>query len=108
MSPEALRKKIEDEIGGNWDRSNRHQIDLKQCLLPRPIQRVYENSQYQPDQHEDPENTRLLLLWLVLKEHGDDAKYSIVYNERTNSFGLALGKTLIAFYGNFIDTLAAM
>src|SRR5262249_9607222 len=86
MSPEALRKKIEDEIGGNWDRSNRHQIDLKQCLLPRPIQRIYENSQYRTDQSEEPENTRLLLLWLVLKEHGDDIKYSIVYNERTQTF----------------------
>jgi hypothetical protein len=108
MSPEALRKKIEDEIGGNWERGDRHRIDLRQCLLPRPIQSIYENSQYRPDQTEDPENTRLLLLWLVLKEHGDDTKYSIVYNERTKSFGLALGKTLIAFYGNFIDTLAAM
>ncbi len=109
MSPEALRRKVEDEIGGNWERSNRHQIDLKECLLPRPIQKVYENSLYRPDETEDPDNTRLLLLWLVLKEHpSDDSKYSIVYNEKTKTFGLAVGKTLIAFYGNFIDTLAAM
>jgi hypothetical protein len=109
MSPEALRKKIEEELGGNWERSNPHQIDLKQCLLQRPIQKVYENSLHRPDLPDDPDNTRLLLLWLVLKEDPiDDGKYAIVYNERAKIFGLAVGKTLIAFYGSFIDTLAAM
>jgi hypothetical protein len=109
MSPEALRQKIEKEIGGNWDLTNLHKIDLKKCLLGRPIQKIYENSLYQPDLPEDtPDNTRLLLLWQVLEENPAGEGYAIVYNEKSKLFGLAQGKTLIGFYGSFRAALGAM
>jgi len=108
MSPEALRQKIEKEIGENGEPTN-FQVDLKKRLLPRPIQKIYENALYEPDWPDDvPDNTPLLLLWLVLREDPAGEGSAIVYNEKSKLFGLARGKTLIGFYGSFRDALAAM
>jgi hypothetical protein len=40
MSAETLRQKIEDEIGGHWERTNLHDVDLRRCLLDRLVRQT--------------------------------------------------------------------
>jgi hypothetical protein len=100
---------IEDEIAGNWSRSDLHGVKLQRCLLERPTLESFDNPTHRPDLSESAENPRKVALWLVLEENpvGKDG-YSIVYDQDRKLFGLAYRGTFIGLYGCFLDTLAAM
>jgi hypothetical protein len=109
MSAEAIRKKIEGEVGGHWSRSNLHGVDLKRCLLREPVLAAYKNSFHDPGKPEGDRNKPVIQLWLVLEEDPVAKEgYAIVYDEAADRFGLATGGTFIGFYGNFIDTFEGM
>jgi hypothetical protein len=116
LTADNVLKKVEAEIGDNWDVSNAHSVDLRTCLVKPPVLFEYKNSFYQPDK-QDHTNSMVssptLRLWLVLEEHPDTHKgYAIVYDEVANMYGLAdapaSGNTFIAHYGTFLETLEAM
>lgn len=68
MSPETLRAQIESEIGKDWDRTNLHGVDLRACLLQRPVIKTYENSFFDPKRAVADHNTTTVEMWQVLKE----------------------------------------
>lgn len=96
---------IEQEIDGNWSRSNAHGVDLKRCLIVPPVKRIYEDSFKEGE---------TLALWLVLEEIPESSTgYKIVFDEASGMFGLAISgahnnDVLIGFYGTFLETLEGM
>jgi hypothetical protein len=116
LTADNVLKKVEAEIGDNWDLSNAHAVDLRTSLVKPPVLLEYKNSWYQADK-QDHINRMLssptLRLWLVLEEHPDTHKgYAIVYDEVANMYGLAdapeSGDIFIAHYGTFLETFEAM
>ena len=104
-----VRKRVEDEIGDDWTQSNLHGVDLQRCLLRDPVLTTYVNSHYDFAKPEDKDNEPQSQLWLVLEEDPVTKKgYQIVYEERTDKFGLAIGSTFLGLCGNFIETLMGM
>ena len=109
MLAAEVRKRVEDEIGDDWTQSNLHGVDLQRCLLRDPVLTTCVNSFCDSAKPEDKDNEPQLILWLVLEEDPVTKKgYQIVYNERTDLFGLAIGGTFLGFHGNFIATLMGM
>lgn len=109
MLAAEIRKRVEDEIGDDWARSNLHGIDLQRCLLREPVLRTYVNSWYDSTKPKDKDNEPNELLWLVLKEDAVAREgHQIVFGERTGLFGLAIGGTFLGYYGNFVETLMGM
>jgi hypothetical protein len=49
MSPAEVKRKVFNEIGEDWSRSNAHGVDLKQCLLPKPMRKPFRNSWFDPN-----------------------------------------------------------
>ena len=109
MSPAEVKRKVLDEIGSDWSRSNLHGVNLKQCLLSTPIRKSLRNSWFDTKLRESDTNRINVELWLILEERPTEKDgYAIVYSEEGDQFGLAMGETFIAFYGSFIETLNAM
>jgi hypothetical protein len=109
VSPDALRRKIEGEIDGNWHLTNLHGVDLRRCLRRRPERQSYRNSFYKPDMPESENNRQAIDLWCVLEEAPETKKgYVIVYDDTKDLFGLAVGDVFIAHYGTFLRTFEAM
>jgi len=80
MTAAELRARIEREIGANWTRTNAHGCDLRRCLIT-PVKRSFE-AEYDASATVD--------LWIVLEEHPESCDgYKIVYDEKTERFGLA-------------------
>jgi hypothetical protein len=101
-----VRKRIEDEIGKDWTRSN---VDLRRCLLREPVLTTYTNSFFDPAKPKDRRNRKQIKLWLVLEEDPLEKNgYKIVYDDREDLFGLACDGVFIGFGGNFINTLEGM
>jgi hypothetical protein len=99
-TPEEIKAVIEQEIGGDWSRSNLHGCDLHRCLV-EPVKRQYENSFKKGEE---------LTLWLVLEECPEepDTGYKIVFDEETGDFGLVTSGAFIGFYGTFLKTFESM
>ena len=104
MNASELRKRIEDEIGDNWSRTNLHNVDLRTALLsePRKITVI------------DAGGQKTIPVWLVLEEcPGMNGGYAVVYSEEDAAYGLvqfAEGYEPCPFgiYGSFIATFVAM
>ena len=101
MTSEEVLRLIENEIAGNWTRSNAHGVDLRRCLLRPPRKQVFE----------DLGGTKIEL-WRVLDENPGGG-YSIVFDEEEGSYGLATedirrGWVFIGYYGTFLETLENM
>jgi hypothetical protein len=103
MNSQNIRSLIENEIGGNWDQSNAHGIDLRTCLVT-PERRRYI----------DAGGRETIELWLVLEEDPSERKgYKIVFDESAGRFGLATTQqngpdVFLGLYGSFMKTLEAM
>ena len=103
-APSDVRNRVEQEIAGDWGRSNAHGVDLKTCLVdPR-------RQQYRDSFNE----SRTLDLWLVLEEdvqtHGG---YEIIFDENNCQYGLAITdrngcRIVLGYYGTFLETFDAM
>lgn len=99
MTSSEVSRIIEEEIGGDWSRSNLHGVDLKRCLV-LPIKQIYEDSFVKGES---------LSLWLVLEENPDTKDgYKIIFGEESAQFGLAIQTIFIGYYGTFLETLAGM
>jgi hypothetical protein len=103
MTADEVRALVETEIAGDWSRTNHHGCDLRRCLV-EPVLRDYEDGSNPPQR---------LRLWLVLEETPEHSGgYKIVFNEESRMFGLVVpGRghaVLIGYYGNFLETYAAM
>lgn len=108
MTSEAVRQIVQQEIAGDWQRSNAHGCDLRRCLVEPVIGEYDDLGTRRPI---DPAAT--IRLWLVLEESPEDrGGYKIVFDERSGLFGLAVpgqGRDVfIGFYGTFLETYAAM
>jgi hypothetical protein len=80
MTAAELQRRIHDEIGSNWDRTNAHGCDLRACLVD-PVKLPYEDI---------TDSATTVYLWLVLRESpADHSGYMIVFDEIGNRFGLA-------------------
>jgi hypothetical protein len=109
MTPAEVKRRVLDEIGGDFTRSNLHRLDLKRCLLSSPMRKTFQNSFFDPKLQESDVNPRNKEFWLVLEEQPITKNgYEIVYEDDRDQFGLAIGGTFIAFYGDFLETLDAM
>jgi hypothetical protein len=111
MTPEEVRALIEDEIAGDWSRTNLHACDLRRCLVP-PVLRDYDDCGT-PLPTDPP---RVVRLWLVLEEIPEERSgYQIVYSEQAGMFGLATTdisgsprNVFLGCYGSFLETYASM
>lgn len=91
------------QVGGQWNRSNLHGVNLKACLVePELIEFTTVAG----------ESTTKA--WIVLREHPDKPDgYAVVFDELTRSFGLAqfasgFAPCLFGIYGDFFAALEAM
>jgi hypothetical protein len=109
MSPAEVKRKVLDEIGDDFTRSNPHGVDLEKSLLPTPMRKSFQNSFFDPKLQESDVNPRKEEFWLILEEQPVTKNgYEIVYAEARNQFGLAVGGIFIAFYGSFMEALGAL
>ena len=103
MTSEDVKQLIDGEVAGDWDRENLHGCTLRRCLVP-PVKQSFS----------DPLTHDTVELWVVLEEDPETrAGYKIVYDEASESFGLAHpgfdgNPSLIGFYGSFLDTYDGM
>ncbi|MBM2813888.1 MAG: hypothetical protein HW421_650 [Ignavibacteria bacterium] len=109
MTQIEIQNKIYDEINGNWNITNLHGVNLKNCLIT-PIKQKY----YSIDKEQEVE------LWTVLEESQDHNGYKIFYDEVEDCYGLGnlynLDKnqsnnfvlTSLGLYGTFLETLEMM
>ena len=103
MDPAAIRKIVEDEISGNWVRSNLHGVDLRACMVQPSLQTFRGH----------PPNTPAWELWVVLEEDPVELSgYKVAYDVESGEFCLAYGKqpnaSYVGHYGSFLETLDAM
>ena len=103
MTPDEIRTLIENDIAGDWLRSNRHGCDLRRCLVV-PELREYDDCGTPPS---------IVRMWLLLEENPDDRSgYKIVYSDQAGLFGLAVPGSardvFIGYYGTFLETFAGM
>lgn len=104
MSPTEIANKIHREVGGNWTISNAHGVDLAKCLIKPPVRQLF------VDSFDNSE----VDLWLVLEEYpADKSGYKIVFDEKTQMFGLATGSChgpdlYLGPYGTFLEALQNM
>jgi hypothetical protein len=104
MNPTEVTDKISREVGGNWTISNAHGVDLKKCLLNPHAKQLFVNSFDNSEVH----------LWLVLEENPTEKSgYKIVFDEKTQMFGLATGSwegpdMYLGPYGTFLEALENM
>lgn len=109
MEPREIAAQVEQEIAGQWSRSNAHGVDLRRCLVtPRLIR--CRNTFPTPD----APSPRELELWLVLTEIPDSTDgYLIVCDQAAERFGLAITSTedevvFLGWYGGFWDAFESM
>ena len=94
---------MEKEIGGQWERSNLHGVDLRKCLLEPELAECL-----------DPAAGKRIRLWLVLSERpGRDNCYGVAYDEQSREFGLVAFNpgsppTLVGMHGGFLNAMEAM
>ena len=103
MTSEQVRARVEDEIGGQWDRTNLHHVDLRQGLVtPERLNFVWADGSPAPN------------LWLVLRESPEPGPgYAVVYDEESDKFGLAqlaegYEPCCFGLYGDFFTAFEAM
>jgi hypothetical protein len=103
MTAEAIAQRIEDEVAGDWSRSNAHGVNLRACLVS-PTRKSFR-------EHPD----RLVELWLVLEEIRETCGgYKIVFDERCGRYALATADVndsvdfYLGSYGTFLETIEAM
>jgi len=111
MSPQEVRRLVENEIGNDWAVTNHHHVDLHRALVePRKItviERTVKNGKLRD---------RTLAVWLVLVERPDtEDGYRIVMKEDEAVFGLASEGfpedkhlVLCGWYGDFMTTFRGM
>ncbi len=103
MTPQQVRELVEQQISGQWDRSNLHGVDLRTCLLDPQLTKCIDAGTGQP-----------VDLWVVLSEApGNTSCYGVAYDERSKVFGLVefnpdLPPVLVGMYGGFLETMEAM
>ncbi len=103
MDAEGVAQIIITDLAENPHFFNSHGVDVQAALVP-PQQMKFQNSFREGE---------ILILWLVLKEcPNENEGYLVVFDERTNEFGLAVyGNQLpvfIGYYGSFTETLSGM
>jgi hypothetical protein len=103
MTGEQVRARVEDAIAGQWDRSNLHDVNLRDALVrPERLAFVWADGSPAPD------------LWLVLREHpAPGSGYAVVYDEGSDQFGLAqladgYAPCCFGLYGGFFAAFEAM
>jgi len=103
MTAAEVQYLVHAQIGGEWERSNLHNVNLRQCLVEPPQLMTFL----------DAFDEKPVKAWLVLHE---DPKhqlgYAVVYDEGSGDFGLAqfakgYEPCLIGTYGDFFKTLEA-
>jgi hypothetical protein len=103
MTPLQVRELVEQEIGGQWDRSNLHGVDLRTCLMEPQLAEC-----------RDLATGKQVELWLVLSEcPGSDNCYGVGYDERSKVFCLVDFNSgspplLEGRYGGFLRAVEAM
>ena len=107
MSPQAVRKLVENEIGYDWAITNHHHVELRRALVQphriTVIERTVKNGKLQD---------RSIAVWLVLVERPEtEDGYRIVMKEDEPVFGLASegfpedrNLVLCRWYGDFMST----
>ena len=103
MTSKEVAALVEMQIGGDWNRTNLHDVDLRTCLTtPQKLTFLWAGD-------EEPIDA-----WLVLREdpQGGDG-FAVVFDEGSGQFGLAqfaIGyePCLLGLYGNFFEALKAM
>ncbi len=104
MNSEEVAQLVQKDIGGDYDRSNPHGVDLRKCLVtPQKMRFFIDMDSEQQEEH-----------WLVLEEIPGGGGYQIVYDEDSGLFGLATfdintrRSYFLGLHGTFLETLAAM
>jgi hypothetical protein len=104
VTSDEIAALVRAEIGDDWGQTNAHGVDLRTCLVT-PVKKMYA-MQFSGAQAE---------LWLVLEERPvDHTGYEIVFDERDQRFGLAIGDLngpavrYLGPYGTFLNALEAM
>lgn len=106
MTPEAVLKRVEFEIAGQWDRPTSHGMNLRNAVL-RPPRHVI--AQVPAATGGIPRN-----VWMVMVEHPEDESgYWVFFDPEDDCFGLALPDVKVAFvligtYGTLWQTLEGM
>lgn len=108
MTSDNVRQLVQQDIGGDWQRSNAHGCDLRRCLVTPVLFEYDDIGIRQPDAP-----AGVVRLWLVLEESPESRDgYKIVFSEQTGMYGLAVPGTerdvFIGFYGTFLETYEAM
>ena len=98
MKAAEVRDLVHAQIGGEWGRSNLHNVSLRECLVEPPRLMTFLDAS-----DEKPTDA-----WLVLHEDPKQLLgYGVVYDERSGQFGLAqfangYEPCLIGIYGDFL------
>lgn len=104
MNAEEVRRRVENEIGDDWQRTNAHGCEFRRCLVKPALVECSRNS----------DGSEAVEVWVVLKENPDsDIGYRVVYCEKDDGFGLAtklVGNIdwYMGSYGTFIKAYDAM
>ena len=104
MTADEIENLVRKDIRNRWSTNNAHGVNLKNCLVHPQKLRFADPSV--SGGHID--------LWLVLEENPvTKSGYQIVFDERTQLFGLAItdvqnGPAFLGTYGSFMETLEAM
>ncbi len=79
MTSKEVASLVETQLGGEWDRTNLHGIDLRTCLTTPQKPTFFWAGDEEP-----------IDAWLVLREdpQGGDG-YAVVFDEGSEQFGLA-------------------
>jgi hypothetical protein len=103
MTSEEVSARVEQEIGGQWDRTNLHHVDLRRGLVtPERLKFVWADGSPAPS------------LWLILRESPKPGPgYAVVYDEASDEFGLAqfaegYEPCCFGMYGGFFAAFEAM
>ncbi len=103
MTSEQVRALVEQAIGGQWDRTNLHRVDLRRALVqPERLNFAWADGSPAPS------------LWLVLRECPAAGNgFAVVFDEESRRFGLAqfadgYAPCCFGLQGDFFAALEAM
>ena len=95
MKPKEISKMIENEINGDLSITNRHNCDLKKCLI-RPKRRKI---RFGVELHD---------VWIVLEENPETFEgFKVFFDDKIRKFGLAQHSEPTSYACNFHDTFLA-
>jgi len=110
MTAAEIQLLVRKQIGDRWTETNSHSVDLKKALIT-PVKTKLIHRHICAGKTED----EIIDVWIVLEEDPKKSGYKIVFDERSQMFGLASTgfpddphPCLDGFYGNFWTAFRGM